>query len=443
MQKSKQITIFRNIIPNIFHFKIKQKSLNSIVKPDKVHSKFLNLQNKNTNTTKKHQAKRVKRIALLIESDMAFDRTIARGVGDYIRSHKGWIILMDPMLKATLKTVQHWKPDGIIISAKLPTINNILTLKHIPMVAVGSPLQSLDIPVVTSNQEEIGRMAARFYINKGFQHFAFCGGNENAMWCKQRLQGFESELKKKKRQLSVFKPNFDIEPSMPEAIEALGKWMNELPKPCGLFVFFDGWARWVLDACVAENIKVPDEISVLGVDNDRWLCELSQPQLSSVDANVKTVGYVAADILHRILDGESEFQNVTTVDPLEIVKRDSTEVMFFDDPEIAFAMRYIHEHACDPISPSDVLTVTGMSNSTAHRKFKKFVGHSIHSEIQNTQVNRLKKLLTTTNLNVAEAAKQSGFENVRYLTKVFRDYTGLTPTEFRRTQGPATISPKK
>jgi LacI family transcriptional regulator len=114
--------------------------------------------------------------------------------------------------------------------------------------------------------------------------------------------------------------------------------------------------------------------------------------------------------------------------------------MNFDDPEVAFALRYIREHACDPISTADVLKVTNMSNSTAYRKFMKSLGHSIHNEIQSVQMKRMKKLLVSTNLNISAIAQQSGVNNVRYMTKIFRDATGCTPTEFRRNESTPAVS---
>ena len=125
---------------------------------------------------------------------------------------------------------------------------------------------------------------------------------------------------------------------------------------------------------------------------------------------------------------------INYIEPAKVVTRDSSSFMAFEDHEVAVAMRYIKEHACDPITTADVLKVTGMSNSTAYRKFMKAIGRSIHNEIQKVQMNRVKELLTTTNLSITEIAAQAGFDNVRYMTQVFRDMTNQTPTGYRRTQ---------
>ncbi|MFO7725715.1 MAG: DNA-binding transcriptional regulator [Oceanipulchritudo sp.] len=386
---------------------------------------------------------KVKRIALLLESGMAFDRAIARGIGNYIRNNRGWVILMDPMMEVTKEGLQHWNPDGIIVDVHSPGLSAALDLGDVPVVGVGSYSEKadghLDIPIVTSNQQEIGRLAARHFISRGFKDFAFCAGDETAEWCRQREEGFAEELEKQGFSYEAYVPDLKGHITMPEALRSLGKWMHRLPKPTGVFVYFDGWARWVLDACVIEDLKVPQEIAVLGVDNDRWLCELSQPRLSSVDPNVLTAGFLAAEILDNTMRAQT-VTKVSRIDPCEVVSRDSTELMAFKEPEVAFAIRYIREHACDPITPADVLKVTGMSNSTAYRKFKSELGRSIHSEIQRVQMEQIKKLLITTNLNVTEVARKSGFENVRYLTKVFRELTGMTPIEYRRKQSTPEIA---
>lgn len=352
---------------------------------------------------------------------------------------------MDPMTEATLEGLKYWDPDGIITSIHLPAINSIAQMTNVPKVGFGSYSAELDghlkFPIVTSNQEEIGRMAARYFINKGMRHFAFCGGDEKALWCRQRREGFTEELKEQNHICENYEPDIPSPTHMPDAIRSLGQWLEGLPKPCGVFVFFDGWARWVLDACVIKNLQVPQQISVLGVDNDRWLCELSQPRLSSIDANAMNAGYTAADILDRLMNGDNACQPLNYIYPSKVEERDSSNYMDFEDPEVAFAMRYIQEHACDPITPADVLKVTGMSNSTAYRRFIKSIGRSIHSEIQRVQMERVKELLTSTNLNITSIAKQAGFENIRYLTQVFRDTSGFTPTEYRRVHSTPDVSP--
>lgn len=392
-----------------------------------------------------------KRLALLLESGLSFDRAIARGVGEYIREHRGWVIQMDPMLEVSAHSLRHLDPDGIICVFQSGGMKAALELAEVPIVAVGAYNQADDkypkTPIITSNQVEIGRIAARHFIDQGFKSFAFCPGvgDSHLQWNREREQGFEEILAAEGYSYSRFESANGGKMDMTASMKAIGHWLRKLPKPTGVFVYFDGLARWVLDACVLEDINVPREIAVLGVDNDRWICELSQPRLSSVDPNVEKIGYLAAETLaaqieclHQDLPQNKgpgiAIPHLTRVNPVGVLARESTETMAFNDSDVAFAVRYIRGHACDPIIPADVLKVTGMSHSTAYRKFMKHLGRSIHSEIQRVQMKRMKELLVSTNLNVSAIARQSGVNNVRYMTKIFREATGCTPTEFRRSE---------
>jgi len=389
-----------------------------------------------------------KRLALLLETGLSFDRAIARGVGDYIHTHRGWVILMDPMLEVTADRLKHWGPDGIICMLQSDGLKAALELNDVPIVAVGANTQDVkalpDLPIITPNQMEIGRIAAGHFLDQGLKNFAFCSGiaNRQAQWSREREQGFRERLAEEGYRYTRFEPPRGAKPDMTEMLKALSRWVRKLPKPTGVFVYFDGFARWVLDACVLEDISVPREIAVLGVDNDQWICDLSQPRLSSVDPNVEKIGYLAIELLATILHG-GQPPRLSVVNPAGVVARESTEMMAFSDPDVAVAVRYIREHACDPIIPEEVLKVTGMSHSTAYRKFMKHLGRSVHSEIQRVQLQRMKELLTSTNLNISDIARQSGFENVRYMTKVFRDAIGTTPSDFRRAQSttPVQASP--
>ena len=383
---------------------------------------------------------RVRRIGLLLNSSQAFDRALARGVGEYLHTHRGWVVFMDPMFAASEQSLRHWNLDGLIIDVNSSAMETALKLENVSIVGVGacppSSPSALAFPVVTPDQQEIGRGAARYFLDLGFKHFAFCAGDDRIKdWCQLRQQGFCEVIDAAGHPVAIYEPGPEGTQQMPTALNSIGKWLRRLPHPTAVFAYFDGWARWVLDACVLEGLRVPVDITVLGVDDDRWLCELSQPRLSSLDPNVHMVGYTACEKLAELLRGDpAAGRSVTLIAPGNVVARESTDILPIGSPEVSFAIRYIREHACDPITPADVLKITGMSNSTAYRRFKSVLGRSIHSEIQRVQMERVQELLVTTNLNVTEIAHRAGFDNVRYLTKVFRELTSVTPTEFRRRQ---------
>jgi LacI family transcriptional regulator len=388
----------------------------------------------------------VRRIGLFLNSGLAFDRAIARGIGEFVRSHRGWVVFMDPMFKASEEALPHWNLDGIIMDLQSDVVSAAIKLKGIPCVAVGAYSEErhghLQIPVIASDHREIGRQAARHFIDRGFRSFAFCADETRELdWCRDREEGFAEVLAQDGFGYNRFEPPIGSTVEMTSALNAIGNWLHTLPAPTAVFTHYDGWARWVLDACIIEGIKVPQKVAVLGVDNDRWLCGLSQPQLSSVDPNVLNIGYVAAETLTNAVEGKPVFPGPIRIAPSGVIVRDSTDLMAFSDPLVAMAIRYIREHACDPISPTDVLKVTGMSNSTAYRRFMTALGRSVHGEIQRVQLEAVRDLLVSTNLSVTAIAQQAGFGNVRYLTKVFREATGMTPTEFRRTQSTPGVNP--
>jgi LacI family transcriptional regulator len=380
----------------------------------------------------------LKRVALLIATGRAFDRGIAKGIGDYVRNHRRWVVFMDPERPITREALIHWGVDGIIADVNGRGFREALTIPGIPLLGVGAYNHAHSVapgvPVVGSNQYEAGRMAAQHLIDQGYHHLAFCGDDlrTEPMWCRERWEGFRACAEAHGKQCHRHEPQFETLPSMPQSLAALGAWLQRLPKPVGVFAFYDGKARAVLDACLLDGIKVPQAVGVIGVDNDLWLCELAQPGLTSIEADARGAGALAAQLMSRMLDGETLAQRLYRIEPTGVTERESTDLMAFFDPGIAYAIRFIRAHACDPIKPEDVLRASGMSVSTAYRKFKKAFGRSVHEEIQRLQLDRVKELLTTTNLPIATVARRAGFENIRYLTKLFRDNAGVTPREFRQ-----------
>lgn len=181
---------------------------------------------------------------------------------------------MDPMLEVTADRLRHWNPDGIICVSQSEGLKTALELKHVPVVAVGAVGAEIQsdppVPMITPNQLEIGRTAAGHFIDQGLQHFAFCSGinNRQSRWSLDREQGFADRLAEQGFTYTRFEPPRGSQCGLTEMLKALGRWLRKLPKPTGVFVYFDGFARWVLDACVLENLEVPREIAVLGVDND-------------------------------------------------------------------------------------------------------------------------------------------------------------------------------
>jgi LacI family transcriptional regulator len=213
---------------------------------------------------------------------------------------------------------------------------------------------------------------------------------------------------------------------------ALTNWLISLEKPVGLLACTDLRARHVLQVCRTQGIRVPDEVAVVGVDNDEMLCGLTTPPLTSIEQGSQRIGYEAAALLAQMMAGKKWRQICHVIPPEGLVARQSTDVVACDDQELAAAVRFIRQRASDPIRVADVLNIAQLSRSTLERKFLDTLGRTIHSEIERVQVERAKQLLVGTTLAAKQIAKQCGFRYAQYMTVVFRRRAGQTPLEYRR-----------
>ena len=191
-------------------------------------------------------------------------------------------------------------------------------------------------------------------------------------------------------------------------------------------------ARHVLEACRTLGLRVPDDVAVIGVDNDEMICDLTDPPLSSVEQGATPMGYQAAALLDRLMSGKAATPLRFVVKPEGVVARRSTDTLAIDDPEMAQAVRFIRNHARERIRIDDVVKAVGVSRSTVERRFKAVMGRTIHAEIERVRLEHAKQLIATTDLPLKRVATQVGFKYVQYLTKLFRERLGQTPAEYRK-----------
>ena len=195
----------------------------------------------------------------------------------------------------------------------------------------------------------------------------------------------------------------------------------------------DGRALHVLQACRAEQMRVPEDVAIVGVDNDDVMCELANPPLTSVEQGARRIGFEAAALLDTMMTGQAPPRQSTAVPPEGLVARQSTDVLAIGDPDVAESLRLIRRRACEPLAVRDVLDAATVSRSTLEARFRAVLGRSIHGEIRRVQLEMAQRLLATTNMPLKEVARQSGFSSVQYFTVVFREATGVTPASARRT----------
>lgn len=383
------------------------------------------------------------RVALLIESSRSYGRELLMGIAKYLRIHGPWSIEFeegDPseMLPAWF---DRWKWDGIIARVSTEQMAEVLADTGAPVVDLSGTLPDAEFPRIRSDEDTVGRLAAEHLIERGFQHFAFCG-YEGMDWSNLRRESFEQRVSELGITCSVFDDPMSsarssgVDTASGERQERdLMVWLQGLPKPCGIMACNDARGRQVLTCCQKVGVVVPDEVAVIGVDCDEIFCELSAVPLSSVILNTQQIGFEAAALLESLMSGGRSDSSTLHVDPLGVMARQSTDVLAIDDAHVALALRYIREHACEGLDVGSLLKVVPLSRSVLERRFAKFLGKSPKAEILRVQLERVCRLLAESELSISEVAEKSGFEHPEYMSRLFKKKMGITPGEFRKRSG--------
>lgn len=291
-------------------------------------------------------------------------------------------------------------------------------------------------PKIRPNNSSVGHLGAEHFIEKGFKHFAFCGfGNER--WSCERRDGFREALELTGRSCSSFDTDYPgvSQPSWEFAEEdEMARWLDTLPKPVAIMACNDLRAVHLVNACHQADLRVPEEVAILGANNDAARCELCAPSLSSIPVDVAEYGRVAGETLEALLKGTSpeQFAKPVLIDPVEVVTRRSTSILAVEDPSVAQALNLIRENACKGITVQGVAKAVHISRSLLEKRFRQYVGRSPQVEIRHAQVVRIKQLLVETEQSLAEIAEITGFEHPEYMSVVFKRLTHTTPSAYRK-----------
>lgn len=383
------------------------------------------------------RATRRRSVALLIETSNAYARGILDGIIDYVRGHERWAIDLPEQERGAKppKWLADWQGDGVIARIETDEIARFTQGLGVPVVDVSAARQVPDIPWVETDDGAIAKLAAEHLLERGFRELAFCGEPE-FNWSQWRRDAFRDEVIGAGAAYHEWNETLRLDPSFSwqNEKERLAGWLQQLPRPIGIMACYDIKAQQLLEACRDLNIAVPEEMAVIGVDNDRLICDLSDPPLSSVIPNTRRTGYEAAALLDRMMSGEATSARAHLIEPVGVMTRQSTDVLAIDDSEVARALRFIREHAWSGIQVGDVIRHTGLSRRVLEARFRRLLGRTPHQEIVNLRIKRVKQLLVDTDLPLQAIAPRAGFQHAEYLSVVFRRETGVTPGQFRRAQ---------
>jgi LacI family transcriptional regulator len=380
------------------------------------------------------------RVALLVESSRAYGRGILAGVAKYVREHEPWSIFCQELslCDETPEWFRNWKGEGVITRLENDDIVGRVQRLRVPVVYLRRVNGTDGMPTLLTDNAAAGRMCFEHFKERGFRHFAFCGFN-GADYSDERRDGFVASVGKLGMRCHVFgaaphpgearTAGFENE-GLKDAV-AVADWIRKLPKPVGVMACNDMRGQQVMNTCRALGVAVPDDVAVIGVDNDEVLCTLSDPPLSSVVPDTERIGYETAALLARMMGGAKASASEILIPPKCVVTRRSTDVLAVEDRQIAAATRFIREHACEGIDVSDVLKAVPMSRSTLDRRFIALMNCSPKDEILRVRLNRAKQLLAETDLALPVIAERIGLEHTEYLSRIFKKRFGLTPSDFR------------
>jgi len=386
------------------------------------------------------------KVALLIETSNRYGRDLLYGVRDWTRTGERWAIRFTEQARlAPLPTwLPEWAGDGIIARVDSPRIAAALRRTGLPVVDVSAERFASEFPRVSVDNAAVARLAAEHLLGKGFRQLAFVG-DAHVLWAVQRGRDFRRVVSAAGARSASFEPaGTKARPTGSDAgLRALADWLERQPRPLGVFACYDGRAQQVLEVCQLRGWAVPDEIAVVGVDNDDLLCELCTPPLSSVLPNARRTGYEAAAMLARMMRGERQLRQTRYVPPVRVVERQSTDTVSVADPRVAQALRFIRAHVGERIDVSDVLRAVPLSRTLLEQKFKAALGHSPHREIVRQRIARAKHLLVESEVSIAVVGELAGFDNASYLSVAFRRETGESPYAWRarhRTVAPGNVA---
>ena len=373
-------------------------------------------------------------ILLLIETSRAYGRQLVKGIGRYAREHGPWSFYFEErgVHELSVQQLDLRQIDGVISRVRDPVVARRLRNTGLPLIELhgNSATQEIDI---TIDEAALAVLAADHLMSRGLTCFGFFA-QRNDWWLQSRRQAFVAEIQRRKHFCDKFQPSHPLSTGggIPDSFQSeILRWLKSLPKPCGILCATDFDAQLLLEICRQNEMGVPDQIAVLGVDNDSVICSVTWPQLSSIDLDAQRVGYKAASLLAQIMAGRSRPRKPLLITPSSVVVRESTDVLAIADPIVIQAARFIRLFACKGINVGHVADHLVLSRRTLERRFRASLNSTLNEEIMRVKIDHAKMLLTQNNYPTKRISSLSGFGSLHYFARAFSRNTGETPGHYR------------
>lgn len=381
-----------------------------------------------------------RQVAVLIDFSRWYGRSLLLGLAKFVREHQDWSVQSEEWrwTDATPAWFKNWKGDGAIAWVETPELAGIIRDLGIPAVDVRGSVPGCGLPLLNTDNQIVGDLVAEHFMQRGFRHYAFCGF-VGANYSDERSHFFQQHLAQAGFACACYKPRETSRDAQAIELEKRGllfqdhlvRWLKLLPKPVGIMACNDIRGHQIMNACRRLNLTVPEEVAIVGVDNDEIFCELSDPPLTSVAVDTLRIGYESAALLERMMQGHKPPANPVLIPPVGIIPRRSSDVLATSDRQLATGIRFLREHAFESSTINDVARAAGMSRRVFERRFVAQVGRPPKAEVLRLRLEHVKSLLADTDWTLAEIAERTGFKYGEYLHTVFTKKTGITPGKFR------------
>ncbi|MBT1686957.1 AraC family transcriptional regulator [Dawidia soli] len=379
------------------------------------------------------------KIILLCDFGEEYGKSLLRGVTRYSKDHGPWAFCRMPAyfrehlgIDGILQWAREWGAHGII--GQFYHTEEILkfTRAGIPVLAQDFKERFTDIPNITGDYHAAGRMGAEYFLKKGFSHFAFYGF-QHIVWSRERAEGFEERLQQAGHTVHYYEHNegapADIWYYKPSV---LIQWLRSLPTPIALMACDDNQGHHITEAARHAGIRIPEDMAVLGVDNDEMVCNLSDPPLSSIGLDTEKSGYDAARVMEQMIHAGTFSGPDIVVRPTQVISRQSTDIFASQDKYIVSALKYIHDNLDKNLNVEQVLKEVPLSRRSLEKRFIQITGYPVYEYIYNQRIERFTQKLLETDMTIFEIAIDLGLSDSKNIARQFKQIKGVTPMEYRK-----------
>jgi LacI family transcriptional regulator len=382
---------------------------------------------------------KVHRIALLFKANMIFDHEVIAGIAGYFgNTRAAWDIFVEEDFQLRLSGIEHWQGDGIIANFDDPAVAQALSRCSVPVVAVGGSYADpanypAGVPYVATDNFKLIELARQHLIDVGLQRFAMFSvpATEKNRWAQERENAFRSVMQGDQLEAEIFRGRETSIHSWEEAAQGQIDWLHSLPKPVGIVAVSDARARQLLQACVIAGIEVPEQVAIIGIDNDPLVRKLTRIPLSSVVQGAQEIGRAAANLIEQMLRGMRPPTTPIVVPPAGIKVQASSQYQLIKHPNVMRARHFIRQYACQGIKTEQVAKHVGVSRSSLEAAFRQELGCSVHDVILSFRLNAAKAGLEISHCSIEDVAVDSGLTSIQHMHRVFMRELGCTPRAYR------------